>query len=144
MKRKIIAPLILVMVISAACDTSQAKKAAQASQDISTGINLLIETKRDLLAQGILTNAEAIQIDKALLDLNSADKVFAQGVEQFKDGKMSKAELARLFTSLNAAVRELNDHAAIVQNEKARATIASVTASIAIALGVLQGMLGSA
>lgn len=143
MKRKIIAPLIVAVMLASACDTSQAKKAAQAAQDISTGINLLIETKRDLLAQGILTNAEAIQIDKALLDLNSADRVFAQGVDQFKDGKMSKAELAKLFSSLNTAVRQLNDHAAIVQNEKARATISSVTASIAIAVGVLQGMLGS-
>jgi hypothetical protein len=143
MKRKPIAAILLVVILFvSACNSTDAKKAAQAAQDISASVNLLIDTKRDLLAQKLITNAEAIQIDKVLLELNSADRLFTQGVEQWKDGKLSKAEVVKLFASLNAAVRKLNDQSILqITNEQARATLSSVTATIAVSLGVIQAIL---
>lgn len=143
LKRFIILPILISALTFGACTSSDAKKAAQAAQDIGVSINILIEAKRDLLAQGVITNAQAIQIDQVLLELNSALRVFAQGVDKWQKGQLNKAGLVQLFGAVNKAVQDLNNKGVLqLTDPKAKATLSSVTATLAVSLGVIQGVLG--
>jgi hypothetical protein len=126
------------------CTSDQVKKAAQAAQDISVSINLAIEVKRDLLGQKLITNQQAVVIDQILLELNSADREFAKGVDAFKAGKLGKAGLIKIFAGVNAAIQDLNNKGVLqITDPKAKAELSSITAGLAVAAGVVQAALGS-
>jgi hypothetical protein len=131
-------------LVSASCTASDAKKAAQAAQDVATSVNLFANAVNDLNKQGIITNHEALQVNSILEELNAANSIFTKGVGDFKNGTITKAQLAALFANSNLALQDLNSKGILqISDPAARARLNSITASIAVAFATVQGILGS-
>ena len=144
-KRKLTLILALTLLLTA-CPSEKSSKyreATKASDRIATSIGGLIDLKRSLAAQGLITPQEELQLTNLLLDANRAGRVFNDTAKSFKsDTPENRRALLALFTDLSASIGRLNDQGVLhIKNPQARTLTSNVVASVNASLQIINAAL---
>lgn len=135
--------ILSISLPSVGCNSNQLQTAAKASDDIAVSITLAISVKTNLEKQGLLSSAEVLRIDKALLALNKADQTFVAKARTYTSfDASSKKDLAKLFVDITTGIAALQSSVASLTNQQAATAFASIVAALTVASGTLQAILG--
>ena len=120
------------------------RRAAKAADTIASSITELIKIKRQLAQEGKIKPPEELALTNALLKANTADKAFLAAIKQLKSNpsQSDKANLATLFSTVSAAVNEVDAGVLGVSDTDAKnklnVILNTVKASLAIISSVVQ------
>lgn len=102
--------LLAVTLTAAKCSDDKLAAAAKASDDLAAAINSAIVLKRQLAAEGKITNAEDLKITQALYVVNEAATLYYQEVKTITTfDATAKSRLAGSFARVTASLKDIND-----------------------------------
>jgi hypothetical protein len=142
----------LVVVLSLAslsfkCGSGQpgddpVRKAAKAADTIAGSITEMIKLKRQLAQQKTITPDEELALTNALLKANTADKAFLAATKQLKGTPTAadKSNLATLFSTVSAAVNEIDADVLGVKNPDSRTKLTTILNTIKASLAVISSL----
>lgn len=131
-KRLALTLVVLFTLTLVACEDSDFKKAAKATDTITASLGTAHNVNKILYEEGKLTASEARSISVLLWDANTAVESFiakAGTLEELDQG--NKVLMAQWFAELAAELRKLNDEGVLhIKNPEARARLSVIFASI--------------
>ena len=127
----------------AACDESQIRKAATASDRMATLIVVGIDVKRDLRTAALIDADEDRAISQGLLSANKAVQRFNERARTYQTlTPTARSELTKLFADVTGALKTLNDDGIFrIRNPDAQKKLAAVLASLNEAAGFISQVL---
>ena len=133
-----LALVVLLVLTGIACDDSDHKRVAKATDTISSSLGAAQGLNRILYEEGKLTAAEARGIANLLLDSNTAVESFIAKAKSLKElDKDNKALMAQWIAELAAELRRLNEEGVLhIKNPEARSRLSVIFASIEGAIQV--------
>ena len=134
-----IALVVLLAFTMVACDDSDHKKVAKATDTIASSLGTAQSVNKILYEEGKITASEARGIANLLLDSNTAVESFIAKAKSLKElDKDNKALMAQWVAELAAELRRLNEEGILhIKNPEARSRLSVIFASIE---GVIQVM----
>jgi ribosomal protein S20 len=144
MKRRVLASglTLALMLFALAClpgcqktsipDDPQ-RKAAKAADDIAGAVKAMTDLKHKLADQKQITREEDLALTKALLKVNSTDKVLVEKLKALRAAASEgdKTQTCALFREVLSAVGELNDKGVLgVNNAEARSRLTTILNTI--------------
>lgn len=145
MKRRLMVPMIIVVLLLAACKDESIKKAAKASDDMAVTVGLAIDVKRQLALSvpPLISQDEELKLTLGLQKVNTAVTVFHHEVKRLsKLDPQAKGNLSVLLSGIVQAVNELNQQAVLgIKNPDSKAKVQAVLAGLNISFSIIRAVL---
>lgn len=145
MKRRLVVPMIMVVLLLAACKNESIKKAAKASDDMAVTVGLAIDVKRQLALSvpPLISQDEELKLTLGLQKVNTAVTAFHHEVRRLsKLDPQAKGNLSALLTSIVQAVNELNQQAVLgINNPDSKAKVQAVLAGLNVSFSIIRAVL---
>lgn len=145
MKHKVgIHLVILLVVFIIACKDDQLRKAAKASDDAAIAIGAMIDVKRELGKQELITPAQELVLTERLLDVNRAVYQFNSRARTYdRLDSTTQTELLRLFGDITGSMRTLNEQGVLqIQNPDTKQKLSAVLSALDTAVQTIGAALG--
>lgn len=150
-QRTLIAVLLVLGLLNAACDKNRIREAAKASDRMATLIGSLTDLKRELgpagqtcqTLQSCITAEEELRLTQHLLTVNSRVKDFNNFARTLKeDTEQARLDLATAFNGITTAVNQLSNDAIFpVKNPEAKKRLLAILNSINVSVQIIDAAL---
>lgn len=105
----------------AACEQSQLRKAAAASDRIAGLVSTSIEVKQKLATAGVISREEELKITNALVEINDAAANFNSKARTYKiSDPVQRSELLKILEDATQSLAELTESTQAIRDPKAR------------------------
>ena len=136
--------LLLVALLSTACNDNKIREAAKASDRLATLIGSAIDLKRSLAAQGQITPEEELALTNHLLTVNTQVKAFNNYAKTLKeDSPENRTDLATRFNQVTNAVNSFSNQAIFpIKNAESKRKFLAILNSINASVSIINSALG--